>query len=702
MRLSARLAVSLALALLVAPVSPSLAADGELTEFQARHGDLAEASLRAAATRPGPVARERPDPGEIDKEDLRKVVDRTVDVGRAWPKASEKAILTGPNPFTMDFQFEAVDHDTTSGISGFFSTPPDTMGAVGPTQFVTAQNGAYRFHSKTTGVADPALDVADTDFWPASVDPNANGGGDPRVRFDRLTDTWVIIAFDLGVGTGLANNRILIAVSDGPTITTGTVWTYYFFVPKDTVGGGADAGCLADYPMLAVDVNAFYFGANMFKISGGGGCGGGSVFGTVNTSIFVTPKASLPIAGGSVNAITTAFTDVLDQGPIWAPMPVDNYDPSATEGYVIGHDAGSDTILVLAKIANPGGTPTISYNPITVSNKNDGYANGVPYPGVPAPTGSGTSWGLDPLGFRAIGGAHVRNGRLWTAMTSSVNGPTGTLMLFPATGDRHSVVFFEIDVASETLIQDGNVHDGVTALASNPMHVYMGSVMVNGQGHAVVGATGNNTTTTAPSGVWSARRASDPLGQFFQPQVYHAGTDTGNMRHSFETDPRETRWGDYSFVSLDPCDDQTFWAIQEYQDTPAVATGGNWATAVARILSPAPTFTSANPQDITGLKVVTLQGTGFYDPPTTGMSSCRNGFEVSTSYPNLVVSSVTVVNANQVQVLLNTAGAATGNALLTLTNPDGQTDTFSLGINNGVFADGFESGDDSAWSATVP
>ena len=85
-------------------------------------------------------------------------------------------------------------------------TPPDTMGVVGPTQFLTVLNGAIRASNKSNG-ATGFLDTSLDNFF-ASV-RGAVGTGDPRVRFDRLTDRWVVTAFTQSA----TNNRILIAVS---------------------------------------------------------------------------------------------------------------------------------------------------------------------------------------------------------------------------------------------------------------------------------------------------------------------------------------------------------------------------------------------------------------------------------------------------------------------------------------------------------
>ena len=81
--------------------------------------------------------------------------------------------------------------------------PPDTMGAVGPTNFLTHVNGRVRAHSKATGAVG-ALDVDADTFWAPVREDTVNGlVSDPRVRFDRLTERWFLIILDIpgDVGT---------------------------------------------------------------------------------------------------------------------------------------------------------------------------------------------------------------------------------------------------------------------------------------------------------------------------------------------------------------------------------------------------------------------------------------------------------------------------------------------------------------------
>ena len=666
----------------------------ELSVYQAVQVDLVAESRRKALDR-DVVVREMPEPTQkLDKAEMRRVFgNRTVPREDAWQRpakrAQAKAVGSG---FIQDLAVESVDMNAVSVISGTFVSPPDTMGFVGPTEFFTVQNGAYRIHDKVTG-ASASLDVAAEDFWVAAVDPNDNGGGDPRVRYDRFNDRWVVVAFELGDDTGLANNRILLAVSDGPTLDGSTVWTQFYFVPGSAVGGSILSGCFADYPTLGMDHQAIYIGANMLPV-GMTMCGASS---SISTAVFVISLDRLPAAGSNVASVTTALTDLLGTAQAWTPTPADNYDPGASQGYVMATSLASDTTLRLGKISNPTGvpgTPSLSWSDVAINNKNDGFLEGVPYPGVPNPDGV-KAFGLDPLALRVIGGAQVRDGRLWTTMTSSVSGPNGDLRLDPFVGDRHSVVFFEIDVAMSSLIQDGNFYDSTSALNANPMHLFVGSITVNGQGHAVAGATGAKRSLTAPSAVWGARRATDPLGEISPPTVYRAGINTGDVRQSFETGARLTRWGDYSQVSVDPCDDMSFYVIQQYQDSPASLTGGNWATGLARILAPAPTFESVQAAMVAGTVELTVTGSGFYSPPTEGMPACRRDLTASSDSA-VTVQEVRFENPQEIVVVLDGEPLPSEPTTLKVTNPDGQSVSFEVDLTR-IFSDGFESGDTSAW-----
>jgi hypothetical protein len=91
--------------------------------------------------------------------------------------------------------------------------PPDSMGAVGPTQFLVTVNGRFRSFSKTSGSPDGILDVSDVIFFGSVETPlggliTSNFTSDPRVRYDRMTDRWYVTQIDVP-NNGTGTNRVM-------------------------------------------------------------------------------------------------------------------------------------------------------------------------------------------------------------------------------------------------------------------------------------------------------------------------------------------------------------------------------------------------------------------------------------------------------------------------------------------------------------
>ncbi|MEY4385359.1 MAG: hypothetical protein RLY20_642 [Verrucomicrobiota bacterium] len=543
--------------------------------------------------------------------------------------------------------------------------PPDTMGAVGPSQFIVAVNGRIRTFNKTTGLADGAVN-ADTDAFFSSVmtpPTSVNFTSDPRIRFDRLTGRWFIIMLDVPNGTGTVPNRIMFAVSDGPVISGSTVWTFFQFQhDQPTPQNTADTGNFADYPTLGIDANALYIGVNVFSTSGVGSF--------VNTTVFCVRKSSL-LGGGPI--VVTPFRKLISNGPSggpYTPQGVDNFDPAATEGYVIGADAKQFGKLQLRRISNPGGSPTISGNiSITLPTINGSTIN-VPHLGN---TG-GTAGNLDGLDYRLLA-AHYRNGRLWTTENLGVDS-SGTSSGGGATPNRMGVRWYELTGIptgqTPSVFQSGTLYDPSPSTTTN-RNFWMGSVMVSGQGHAAMGFSVAGPSEYVNAGT-CGRMKNDAAGTMRSPKLYTASSSAYNPRDN-AGNPIE-RWGDYSYTCLDPSDDMTMWTIQEFCVSP-----NYYGVQIAKLLAPKPaTPASCDPASLaqgTNNATVTLTGTsdgdtGFFDPGA-GFS---NRIAAAVSGTGVTVNSITYNNPTNVTLNLSVAaGATTGGRNLTVTNPDGQSAT---------------------------
>jgi hypothetical protein len=558
--------------------------------------------------------------------------------------------------------------------------PPDSMGTVGPTQFVVFVNGRLRTFNKTTGAADGVIN-ADPDVFFASVMTPVSGGSlninftsDPMVRYDRLSGRWFLTIIDVPSQNAVGDlpNRYLIAVSDAASagvISGSTVWTFYF-VQQNTVGGG-DSGEFLDYPSLGIDANALYMGGNMFDAAS-------SAFNTC--SVFVIRKSSV-LSGGPV--VTTAFRSLIpdpnvDDGML-DPRGVDNYDPAATEGYFIGVSNAAFGRLIMRRIATPGGTPTISAD-ILITVSATSFPRTVDHLGD---TG-GTNGNLDALDDR-IFSAHIRGGRLWVAHNMAVT--SAGVASNSDTQRRDGVRWYELIVppttGTPTINQSGTIFDSAATVAAARQY-WIPTIMVSGQGHAALGFSTAGTPFRADAAT-NGRLRTDTLGTTQAVNIYTASSTAYNP----PSDPGSAfgrRWGDYSYVALDPLDDMTMWTIQEF-----CSSTNNYGVRVAKLAAPPP----ANPNIASPISVasgqssvlVTITGTSssgseFYDPGTNLAPPALPFNHISASVSGgVTVNSVTYNSPTQVTLDLNTTAAPNGAKNVTITNPDGQ----STAANNVIY-----------------
>jgi len=327
----------------------------------------------------------------------------------------------------------------------------------------------------------------------------------------------------------------------------------------------------------------------------------------------------------------------------------------------------------LRRVSNPGGTPSISGNiPITVPL--NGNTINVPHLG----NNNGTSGYLDGLDYRLLA-AHIRNGRLWTAANIAVDNtgaPNGT-------DTRMGIRWYELGnlATGQTpaVLQSGTIYQASAGNTTDQRSYWMGTVMVSGQGHALMGFSSASVNDYA-NAAYAYRLKSDVSGSFRAPVLYTASSSAYNPA-SNPGGSGGRRWGDYTYTCLDPDDDMTMWTIQEWCNAP-----GLYAVQVVKVLAPSPAApVSCSPASLnqgTNNAVVTLIGlsdgeSGFFDPGN-GFS---NRLAIAISGTGVTVNSLTYNNPTNVTLNLSVAaGAAAGARTVTVINPDGQTATSSNAI----------------------
>ncbi len=503
--------------------------------------------------------------------------------------------------------------------------PPDTNGDVSPTTVFFHINGRIRTYDRSGAVG--ALNVDPNVFF-NSVRPAGSNIFDPRVRYDRLTNRFILVAIDGGI-----NNRIYVAVSDTGTITASSTFTFFTF--QQGVSGRPNV--FADYPTMGLDPNALYIGTNDFNSS--------DVY--QGSSAYVVRKSSI-LGGGPI--VVTGFPNVntstaTSPGAV-TPQGVDNDDPSTTTGYFIGTSSRALGELSLIRVNDPAGTPALDTRVAVPVLTTTSATSRVPQ--------NGSATGLNPVGDRLFLAKicydqNANRRTLWTSHNFRVTAAG----LASSSGDRMGSRWYQIQGFAPgeipSLVQAGTVIDPG---ASNVRGFIMPSVVQSLQGHALLGSTVSSAAMFG-SATSSYRNAGDALGTMTIDLRAKDGTTVypGN------------RWGDYSMATVDPVDGMSFWSFQEY------AEGNDWAVWVQKILAPAPTITAGASARRGQSLVLGITGTGFFDPPATypnHLAAVVGGIGVSLTSPTYV--SPTLVNGTF------TVGqnASLGSRTLTVINPDGQ------------------------------
>lgn len=537
--------------------------------------------------------------------------------------------------------------------------PPDSMGAVGPAQFIAACNGRIRSFSKDSGAADGVLNVS-TDTFFASVLPAGSFTSDPRIRYDRLTGRWFIIM--ISVPSTVTPNRILIAVSNTSIITPSTTWSFYQFQPSAINPPRTNTSDFADFPTLGIDSFALYIGVNVFDPV---------TDNFINSDAFVINKQALVTS----NTLTvTAFRNLIDNtgsGPI-TPQGVDVFDTTATQGFFIGVDNNQFGTLMLRTVQNPGTTPTLSSNiPITVLST--AYPLLVPHLG----NNNGTSGYLSSVDDR-LSSTHVRNNLLYTSHNIGVdnNGISGSSTVLTRNGCR----WYEIDITTPTspvLSQAGTAFQPSTYNDFQERHFWMPSIMTNGLHKLVLGCSTAGFNAYADAALFG-RSANTTLGQLNGPFFYTGSTTAYNP----PGDPggaEGRRWGDYSHASVDPNDDMTMWIINEFCNATnsygcqVLKAGANPPAAITGVC---PNIICNDSDTITLFINGIIQNRGgFYDPGSTYPN------RLSVTIGDVHIISINYVKPTQISVQISAQGAAPGLKDVIVTNPDGQTSVGSSMLN---------------------
>ena len=277
---------------------------------------------------------------------------------------------------------------------------PDTMGAVGTTQFVVPLNFHLSIYDKAT---EARLSSTTLNAFFNTTETT----GDPRVVFDHHENRWIVLASDW-------TTKLWFAYS----LTDDAMGAW--FKTTVNVSVGPNAGAWPDYPTLGVDANGIYTAALM-------------VGGAFDMTIFAFDKAPLLTA-------TPAVT-----GTYFANLP---YEEAIQPCVTFGNPGGQ----YFVSRAGPSAARLRRVDPpLTSATLVEVGLAAIPTvaaaPAAPSLNPSGTAIAIDTHSERPMN-AIYRDGSVWTAHAVGRNG-------------RSAVGWYEFDAATATLAQQGWVEDPV-------------------------------------------------------------------------------------------------------------------------------------------------------------------------------------------------------------------------------------------------
>jgi hypothetical protein len=513
-------------------------------------------------------------PAEEVLED-REVV--AVDHGYSPDAALQTTAGTPAAPATQA-NFEGLSNQDNFSLYGGRVNPPDVSGDVGPNHYVEMINLVLGVFSKTgTKLLGP---VKIGDLWAGfAIDECTEPSGDPVVLYDQMADRWILTQFTTrGIDfpdepLNLFYNCVAVSTTGDPT---GSYFRYAF-----TTGYN-----FPDYPKYGIWRDSYLITTREFGILDPDIYGVG-VYGLERNKM---------LAG---DPTARAASVLLEQHQVPINLFGDGLLPADIDG------------SIKSKNASPA--------PI-IGTQDDGGPYGATFDAV-------NVWDFD-VKWTSSPTASIRlAAQLPTAPFDSVYpcGPVSDRDCLPEPGitDRtqfldflnrqrplHRLAYRALK-SHESLMANQSVEalpgvagvrwyeiqrsDGAYSIAQqgtyapdDGVHRWLGSIAMDHSGNAALGYSVVNATSVFPGIRYTTRLAQDPAGQMGAEATVINGSGVQRTTNS--------RWGDYTTMSIDPADDCTFWYANEYYTLPGqLSSTAGWQTRIASFRLP-----QCNPSDDNG------------------------------------------------------------------------------------------------------
>ena len=478
------------------------------------------------------------------------------------------------------FTFEGASNTDNFNIFGFRVNPPDTNMDVGRTQVVEMINLVFNVYNKSGGLLLGPIDTGT--LWsnfpiPDCTDPS----GDPVVLYDQTTDHWILTQFTTrGLDAQVPEYNCVAVSKTGDA--TGAYYRYAFPTQPDLVDGGY---FFPDYPKYGVWSNSYIMTTRDF--------GWVDRYGI---SVYALEKNKM--VNGEPNARAVQFflevpnvVPLEDVGDGLLPPDIDgNRRPSPTDSPApivgtqddgAGYGATSDALNIYELSVHWNAHPTA-----TLTQKPD-----LPVAAFDSIFPCGVVPGSQPPSARdCLPQPGITDGSQYLDILSYRQRPTFRLA-YRNFGNYESLVTNQAVEASPGIAGERwyeirrvngaySVYQQGTYAPTDGVDRWMGSIAQDRKGNMALGYSVVNGTDVYPGIRYTGRLAGDPLGDMTLGEgVIANGTGVQTTFNS--------RWGDYTAMTIDPSNDCTFYYSNEYYTAASQATSpAGWLTRIGAFKLP--------------------------------------------------------------------------------------------------------------------
>ncbi len=432
-----------------------------------------------------------------------------------------------------------VDGSSFTGVN-----PSDTNGDIGINYYVQSINNSSSSNifiiNKTDGTL--AAEFLLDSLAAGSGTGCGAGQGDPVIFFDQFASNgpgqnkgrWVLTEF--------TSSSFCVYVSQTSDPTAGSWFIYEF---QSSTGG------LPDYPKFGNWTDAYYIGANE-----------GPIQYALDKANMITGSTARPaqffsgtgLPGFGFQHIMPADADGEAEPPVGAPGIFMRHRDGDY------HDSGTlpDVLEIFEFHVDWNNSANSTFTgPINIEvSEFDTNLGGTNFGDLSVIQPTGTN--LFPL----------KQPLMWRVQHRTINDKqyiVGNMVTDVDGNDLHGVRWFQLERPAATVTEGWSLADEGTYALGDTVNRWMASTAMDGDGNIAIGYNVSDSSTF-PGMRYAGRLTTDPAGTMphGENSIIEGSASNGN-----------SRWGDYSSLSVDPVDECTFWYTAQYN------VSSNWSTRIA-------------------------------------------------------------------------------------------------------------------------